>query len=30
MAEGRGKEWRSGGSFTETLLGESPLEIVAR
>jgi nitrite reductase/ring-hydroxylating ferredoxin subunit len=29
MAEGRGKSWRPGGSFTETLLGESPLEIVA-
>jgi nitrite reductase/ring-hydroxylating ferredoxin subunit len=29
IAEGRGKNWRPGGSFTETLLGESPLEIVA-
>src|SRR5713101_417348 len=29
MAQGRGKKWQPGGSFTETLLGDSPLEIVA-
>jgi hypothetical protein len=29
IEQGRGKSWRPGGSFTETLLGESPLEIVA-
>jgi len=29
MAQGRGKSWQPGGSFTETLLGDSPLEIVA-
>src|SRR3954454_16107118 len=29
MEQGRGKSWQAVGSFTETLLGESPLEIVA-
>ena len=29
IEQGRGKQWQPGGSFTETLLGDSPLEIVA-